>query len=186
MVQRSLLRFDHIQRKYFIICPGKICGFSRQGRSGKRLPACVLFQIEPDHHQPIPQIRHHVPDHPQLHQNVVGQVSQAEGPLAQLAGFQQGKGLVHNEPLSIDDYAASRHMSTCWFIRSFKQILKVTPMQYILSLRMSNAQSLLETTEYNISEIAEAVGYDNSLYFSRLFHKHIGVSPSEYRKKRTL
>ena len=69
----------------------------------------------------------------------------------------------YNEPLSIDDYAASRHMSTCWFIRSFKQILKVTPMQYILSLRMSNAQSLLETTEYNISEIAEAVGYDLSL-----------------------
>jgi len=57
-------------------------------------------------------------------------------------------------------------------------------MQYILSLRMANAQNLLESTQYNISEIAEAVGYDNSLYFSRLFHKHIGVSPSEYRKSR--
>ena len=90
----------------------------------------------------------------------------------------------YNKPLNIDEYAESRHMSTCWFIRSFKQILKVTPMQYILSLRMSNAQSLLETTQYNISEIAEAVGYDNPLYFSRLFHKHIGVSPSEYRKMR--
>ena len=90
----------------------------------------------------------------------------------------------YNEQINIDDYAASRHMSTCWFIRSFRQIVKVTPMQYILSLRMANAQSLLESTEYNISEIAEAVGYDNPLYFSRLFHKHIGVSPSEYRKKR--
>ena len=89
----------------------------------------------------------------------------------------------YNKPLNIDEYAESRHMSTCWFIRSFKQILKVTPMQYILSLRMANAQSLLETSEYNISEIAEAVGYDNPLYFSRLFHKHIGVSPTEYRKK---
>ena len=57
-------------------------------------------------------------------------------------------------------------------------------MQYILSLRMANAQSLLESTEYNISEIAEAVGYDNPLYFSRLFHKHIGVSPTAYRKAR--
>lgn len=91
----------------------------------------------------------------------------------------------YNKPLNIDEYAESRHMSTCWFIRSFKQILKVTPMQYILSLRMANAQSLLETSEYNISEIAEAVGYDNPLYFSRLFHKHIGVSPSEYRKMRS-
>jgi len=49
---------------------------------------------------------------------------------------------------------------------------------------MANAQSLLESTEYNISEIAEAVGYDNPLYFSRLFHKHIGVSPTVYRKAR--
>ena len=57
----------------------------------------------------------------------------------------------YNKPLNIDEYAESRHMSTCWFIRSFKQILKVTPMQYILSLRMANAQSLLETTEYNMA-----------------------------------
>ena len=89
----------------------------------------------------------------------------------------------YNKPINIDEYAASRHISTCWFIRSFKQILKVTPMQYILSLRMANAQSLLETTEDSISEIAEAVGYDNPLYFSRIFRKNIGVSPSEYRKR---
>ena len=91
----------------------------------------------------------------------------------------------YNKPLNIDEYAESRYMSTCWFIRSFKQILKVTPMQYILSLRMVNAKNLLETTEYNISEIAESVGYDNALYFSCLFHKHTGVSPSEYRKMRS-
>lgn len=89
----------------------------------------------------------------------------------------------YNKPINIDEYAESRHISTCWFIRSFKQILKVTPMQYILSLRMANAQSLLETTENSISEIAEAVGYDNPLYFSRIFRKNVGVSPSEYRKR---
>lgn len=87
-----------------------------------------------------------------------------------------------NKPINIEEYARSRHMSTNWFIRSFKQILKMTPMQYILSLRMSNAQSLLDNEEYSISEIAQLVGYDNPLYFSRLFHKHLGVSPSDYRK----
>lgn len=90
----------------------------------------------------------------------------------------------YNTQLNIEEYAKSRHMSACWFIRSFRQIVKVTPMQYILSLRMANAQSLLESTEYNITEIAEAVGYENPLYFSRLFRKHVGVSPSEYRKSR--
>jgi AraC-like DNA-binding protein len=44
------------------------------------------------------------------------------------------------------------------------------------------AQSLLENTEYNIGEIAEIVGYDNPLYFSRVFKKEYGVSPAQYRK----
>ena len=56
-------------------------------------------------------------------------------------------------------------------------------MQYILSLRMANAQSLLESTRCNITEVAAAVGYDDPLYFSRLFRRHTGFSPTEYRKR---
>lgn len=73
-------------------------------------------------------------------------------------------------------------MSTCWFIRNFKQYTKMTPLQYILSIRIANAQSLLETTLYSMTEIASIVGYDNPLYFSRIFKKQTGLSPSEYRK----
>lgn len=89
----------------------------------------------------------------------------------------------YNRPISIRDYAAQRHMSQCWFIRSFRQVTKVTPMQYIVSLRITNARNLLDHTNYSVSRVAESVGYDNSLYFSRLFKKHVGLSPSEYRKK---
>ena len=88
----------------------------------------------------------------------------------------------YNTKVSVDDYAESLHISTNWFIRNFKQYMKISPAQYILSLRMVNAQSLLESTEYNIGEIAEIVGYDNPLYFSRVFKKEYGVSPAQYRK----
>lgn len=89
----------------------------------------------------------------------------------------------YNKQINIEKYAEKCHMSSCWFINNFKKITKVTPMQYIVSLRITNAINLIENTDYNITEIANAVGYDNSLYFSRLFHKHTGMSPSEYKKK---
>lgn len=89
----------------------------------------------------------------------------------------------YHKDISIEEYAASHHISTCWFIRSFKHYTGMTPMQYILSIRIANAQNLLETTGYNISEIAAIVGYDNPLYFSRLFKKQKGISPMEYRKQ---
>ena len=81
------------------------------------------------------------------------------------------------------EYAESLHISANWFIRSFKQYMRLSPAQYILSLRMVNAQSLLENTDYNIGEIAEIVGYDNQLYFSRVFKKEFGLSPAQYRKQ---
>ena len=55
----------------------------------------MLFQIKSHDNQPIPQIRHHVPDHPQLHEDVVGQVAEAEGALAEAAASEQVEGLVH-------------------------------------------------------------------------------------------
>jgi len=90
----------------------------------------------------------------------------------------------YNEPISIEEYAQSRGMSVSWFLRNFKQITTMSPMQYILSIRMNNAVSLLETTDYNITEISAIIGYDNPLYFSRIFRKQIGMSPSDFRKLR--
>ena len=88
----------------------------------------------------------------------------------------------YNESINIEEYAQSRGMSVSWFLRNFKQITSKSPMQYILSIRINNAITLLETTDYNMAEIAAIIGYENPLYFSRIFKKIKGVSPSEYRK----
>ena len=90
----------------------------------------------------------------------------------------------YSEDISIDAYAASIGVSASWFISQYKEYTGSTPMHYILSLRIAGAQNLLENTGNNISEIASLVGYDNPLYFSRLFKKQTGCSPSLYRKRK--
>lgn len=89
----------------------------------------------------------------------------------------------YNRDINIEEYAASRGMSVSWFIRNFKKYTGTTPMQFVTSIRITNAQMLLETTNYAVNEIARIVGYDNPLYFSRLFRKQKGCAPTRYRKK---
>ena len=88
----------------------------------------------------------------------------------------------YNEEISIEQYAASRSMSTSWFNRSFRGTVGTSPMKYILEIRIRNAQTLLETTDYSVANIASMIGYDNPMYFSRMFRKAKGMSPAKYRK----
>ena len=74
-------------------------------------------------------------------------------------------------------------MSVCWFIRCFKRYMGVTPMQYLISIRMNRAKELLRNTDYSIQEISSLVGYENPLYFSRLFQRQTGRPPSVYRRE---
>lgn len=89
----------------------------------------------------------------------------------------------YRQNIRIDQYAAAHGMSAGWFIRTFKEYTGLTPARYLLSLRMSHSQDLLENTDCSIAEIAEIVGYENPLYFSRVFKKQTGISPSGYRKQ---
>ena len=82
----------------------------------------------------------------------------------------------------MNQYAKDHNISISWFTRCFKQHTGMSPTQYLISLRIQNALSLLEST-YNISEIASVVGFHDPLYFSRLFKKQIGVSPERYRNQ---
>lgn len=84
--------------------------------------------------------------------------------------------------IQVEEYAKRLHMSTCWFIRSFKQYAGMPPGKYITSIRVNKAKELLESTDYTVGEIGTIIGYENPLYFSRIFKKQTGLSPAEYRK----
>ena len=67
----------------------------------------------------------------------------------------------------------------------FKKELGMSPLEYMTSLRMKNAERLLSTvwnSGHAISEIAHMCGYENALYFSRVFRKYYGCSPTKYLK----
>ena len=74
----------------------------------------------------------------------------------------------YNEDINIEEYALSRNMSVSYFLKKFKEVTTKSPMQYILGIRISNAVSLLESTDYNVTEISTIIGYDNPLYFRHL------------------
>ena len=84
---------------------------------------------------------------------------------------------------NISEYAEMFNISVSYFIHLFTQQFGGSPYQYLLSIRISQAKYLLTETNMRINDIAKNIGYDDPFYFSRIFKKHIGVSPSAYRKK---
>lgn len=65
----------------------------------------------------------------------------------------------------------------------FRRVMGCTPAGYITSLRMIKARRLLVDPDLPVSEVAAACGYDDALYFSRVFRRMFGVSPTEYRRR---
>lgn len=83
---------------------------------------------------------------------------------------------------SLDEVAGVAHMSKEAFCRFFKLRTRKTFTQYVNQLRISDAQKLLQETEWNISEIAFKVGYENLSHFNRNFKSIVGKTPMEFRK----
>lgn len=65
----------------------------------------------------------------------------------------------------------------------FKKAEGISPKQYIISTKISTACEYLDTTDYDISHIAQSVGYEDVFTFSHTFKKVVGVSPVSYRKQ---
>ncbi len=87
------------------------------------------------------------------------------------------------EPLTVAALAEQFHVEVCWFSRLFRRQMGTSPQRYLMDIRMTKARELLSTTDCTIGEAARLSGYDNPLYFSRLFSKLYGCPPRDYRQR---
>lgn len=69
------------------------------------------------------------------------------------------------------------------FKRRFAKATGLSPLQYVQTLRLEEAKQMLETTNDSIEAIAQQVGYEDASFFSRLFRRRVGITPSAYRKR---
>ena len=86
----------------------------------------------------------------------------------------------YTSQISLDDICKSMNMSKQYCMRIFKRHMHTTINDYILDLRMRHAAYLLSGTYMNVSQTADYLGFASTAYFSRVFKKYYGVSPSEY------
>ena len=87
------------------------------------------------------------------------------------------------EDISVKELAEIEHMSESWYRKIFRHQMGMSPNEYRINLRMQYACDLLTATDNSISAIAQVCGYDDVLYFIRLFKQRIGLPPGEYRRK---
>ena len=106
---------------------------------------------------------------------------QGQTPVARARRFLSRR---YSDPnLMLQDVAGEVGMSQSHFSTVFAQETGITFTQYLTALRIGKAKELLSATAMRSSEIAFAVGYNDAHYFSYMFKKQTGMTPSEYRKE---
>lgn len=84
-------------------------------------------------------------------------------------------------PENIGEIAKSMNMSLSYFEHMYKQLFQVSISQDIIKARISHACTLLNGTDYTITQVASMCNYENLEHFSRQFKKVMGISPRKYR-----
>ena len=87
-------------------------------------------------------------------------------------------------PLTVTDVAAFVGIDRSHLYTVFKQTLGVSPKEYLTEYRLRRACALLLEPALSVSAVANSVGFENNLYFSKVFRKRTGLSPSEYRARK--
>lgn len=85
------------------------------------------------------------------------------------------------QPWTLPALAARCHMSRATFVRHFEEALGRSPADVLTEIRMTLAGRKLAQTRLSVAEIGEAVGYQSDAAFQRVFKRHVGVTPAQWR-----
>lgn len=86
------------------------------------------------------------------------------------------------EDISLYTLSKNMYLSPVYISKIFKEVMGDSPINYLIRIRLSKAKELLQKSNLSIKEISEAVGYNDPYYFSKLYKKYYGISPSKQRK----
>ena len=89
----------------------------------------------------------------------------------------------YKKDISAKDVAGILGYSDVYFSKVFKQLFDDNFINYLTKIRIDRAKVLLKDASFNIKEVGKSVGYADSNYFTKVFKRSIGISPSEYRSK---
>lgn len=88
----------------------------------------------------------------------------------------------YQENITLDQLAEVSHVSKYHLAHAFTEEYGISPINYLISKRISEAEHLLKTTDFSLSLISNTTGFSSSSYFAQIFRKQKGMSPTEFRK----
>ena len=91
---------------------------------------------------------------------------------------------ISNPDFDVSNEIKKIGFNTDYFRRCFKEETNMTPLEYLTTLRIEEAKELLiRSTFHSVEEVSDRCGFNDCFYFSKVFKKHTGFSPRDYRKK---
>ena len=84
---------------------------------------------------------------------------------------------------NVDSLCAAFHMSRSSFYNKIKALTNQSPSDFVRQIRMHEASELLKTQKYTVAEVSDLMGYSDPKYFTDIFKKHYGMTPSAYMKQ---
>lgn len=88
----------------------------------------------------------------------------------------------YSYPITVEDIAGYVGVSRSHLFRSFETVLQKSPKEYLTAFRIKQASYLLEHSSLSVAAVANSVGFDNGLYFSKTFRKAVGMAPRDFRQ----